>query len=109
MYCPLKWMFYNIEKTQKRLCERRFRVVYLEATSSSEELLEKDSSVSIYYRKIRFLNTEMLRVYKWISTKIMTGVFPQMEPLNYKISKQSDFSTRPVKSAYDSIEPIGYL
>ena len=39
----------------------------------------------------------------------MTEIFPQLEPLNYKISQQSDFWTRPVGSAYDNIESIGYL
>lgn len=63
----------------------------------------------MHYRKMQFLDIETLRVYKWISTKIMTEIFPQMEPLNYKISQQSDFSTRSVGSAYDNIESIGYL
>lgn len=63
----------------------------------------------MHYRKMQFLDIETLRVYKWISTKIMTEIFPQLESLNYKISQQSDFSTRPVGSAYDNIESIGYL
>ena len=77
-------MFYNIEKAHESLFVRRFRVVYLEATSSSKELLKKDNSASLHYRKIQFLDTEMLRVYKWIFTKIMAEIFPQMELLNYK-------------------------
>lgn len=77
-------MFYNIEKAHESLFVRRFRVVYLEATSSSKELLKKDNSASLHYRKIQFLDTEMLRVYKRTFTKIMAEIFPQMELLNYK-------------------------
>lgn len=77
-------MFCSIEKAHESFFERRFRVVYFEATSSSKELLKKDNSASLHYRKIQFLDTEMLRVYKWIFTKIMAEIFPQMELLNYK-------------------------
>ena len=48
-YCPLIWMCHSriINKKIHRLRERCLRIIYCDKQSSFEELLEKDSSVSI--------------------------------------------------------------
>ena len=48
-YCPLIWMCHSriINKKINRLHERCLRIIYCDKQSSFEELLEKDSSVSI--------------------------------------------------------------
>ena len=65
-YCPLIWMCHSriINKKINRLHERCLRMIYCDKQSSFEELLEKDSSVSIHERNIQILATEMYKVSK---------------------------------------------
>ena len=71
--------------------------------------MQKDNSLSIHNRSIQVLAAKMFRVYKGIIPKIMTEVFPLIQPLNYNIRHQPDFSTRTVKSVYYSTESLGFL
>ena len=77
-----------------RIC---LRVAYYDRISPFEELLEKEAT------------TEMFRVSKGIYPKIMTGVFPLKQLLNYNIRHQPDFSTRLVTVVYYSTESLVYL
>ena len=53
-YCPLIWTFHsrNLNNKINRLHERCLRVIYNDKTSSFEQLLENDNSVSIHHRNI---------------------------------------------------------
>ena len=51
-----------INRKISRLHERCLRIIYCDKQASSEEPLEKDSSVSIYERNIQILATEMYKV-----------------------------------------------
>ena len=76
-YCPLIWMCYSriIDKKINRLHERCLRIIYGDKQSSFEELLEKDSSVSIHERNIQILATEMYKVSKGMSPPQITELF----------------------------------
>ena len=67
-YCPLARILHSRELNHKinRLHERSLRVAYHGKTSSFEELLQKDNSVSMHHRNIQVLVTEMFGVYKSI-------------------------------------------
>ena len=73
-YCPSAWMFHSGELNDKinRLHERCLRVVYYDTNSlkNYEELLQKDNSVSIHYRNIQVLATEIFRVYRGYLQKL---------------------------------------
>ena len=62
-YCPLVWMFHSRSLNNKinSLHERAPRITYGDRLSSFENLLKKDKSVSIHYRNIQALATEMLK------------------------------------------------
>ena len=45
-----------------KLHYRALRMIYLDETSTFEELLEKDGSVTIHHRNLQFLATEMFKV-----------------------------------------------
>ena len=74
-YCPARWIFPNKELSHKikRLHERCPRV------------LRDESSPSIHYRNIQAFAPQMFRVYKEISQKNLTEIFPLIQPLNYNI------------------------
>ena len=59
----------------KYLHERCLRLTYCDKTSSYEELLEKDGSVSIHHRNILSLAIEMYKVKDGIAPMITANVF----------------------------------
>ena len=101
-YRPLAWIFHGRELNHKinMVYERYLRVVYHDTTSLFEESLQKENSVLRHHRNIQVLSSEIFRVCKGTSPKIMKEVFPRSQPLNYNIRNQLDFSTRTVESVY---------
>ena len=71
-YCPLIWMFHsrNLNNKINRLHEHCLRVIYNDKTSSFEQLLENDNSVSIHHRNIQTLVIEMYQVTNGLSPEI---------------------------------------
>ena len=76
-YCPVVWMFHSQTSNNKinRLHERCLRVIYKDKNSNFENLLEKDNSVSIYYRNVQTLAIEMYKVASGTSPEIMNEIF----------------------------------
>ena len=76
-YCPLIWMFYsrNLNNKINRLHEHCLRVIYNDKTSSFEQLLENDNSVSIHHRNIQTLATEIYKVTNGLFPEIMSEIF----------------------------------
>ena len=54
-YCPLTWMCHSryLHHEINRLREKCSDIIYNERTSSYEELLTKDSSVSMYHKNLQ--------------------------------------------------------
>ena len=65
-YCPLVWMFHSRYLNNKinYLHERALRITYGDRSSSFENLLIKDNSVSIHHRNTQALTTEMFKLEK---------------------------------------------
>ena len=77
-YCPLVWMFCHSRKLNNRINhiqERGLRIVYEDNTSTFEELLKKDNSVSIHHRNIQLVAVEMFKVKYRLSPAIMCDIF----------------------------------
>ena len=76
-YCPLVWMFCSREMNRKinRIHERALRMVYLDYTSSFDDLLRRDNTVSIHHRNIQLLAVEMFKVKNGLSIDIMQNLF----------------------------------
>ena len=58
-----------------RLPERSMRLIYGDKTSSIEELLEQEKSVSIQTRNLQMLATEMFKMYRSMSPPIFSELF----------------------------------
>ena len=80
-YSPLVWMFHcrQVNSKVNSLHYRALRMVYLEETSSFEELLTKDGSVTIRHRNLQVLAVEIFKVIKGIAPTFMNEVLSRNE------------------------------
>ena len=76
-YCPLVWMFCSRSSNNRvnHLHERALRIVYNDHSSTFEDLLVKDSSVSIHHRNIRLLAIELCKAKNSLSSQLMLDLF----------------------------------
>ena len=76
-YCPLVWICHSRINNKKinRLYERCLRIIYNDKTSSFENLLEENSSVSTLNRSLQVLATETFKANRGISSFILKGIF----------------------------------
>ena len=82
-YCPLVWMFHSRGLNNKinSLHERALRITYGDRSSSFEDILKKNNSVSIHHRNIQALAIEMFKVKNNIAPEIMKNLFaPKVSP-----------------------------
>ena len=77
-YCPLTRTCHSRAKNNKinHLHERCFRIIYEDRASTFKQLMEKDSSVSIHTRNLRFLAAEMFKVVKGLRPTTINDLFP---------------------------------
>ena len=110
-HCPLTWMFHSRKFNNKinRMYEKCLRIVYNENTSSYEELLEIDNSVSVHQRNIKILATKLYKIVNKLSPNIMKDVFPLNNNLSYNTRNRGKFHSRTIRSVtYDS-ETLSHL
>ena len=71
-YCPLVWMFHSrgINNKINRIHERALRITYNNKSSSFQDLLDKDNSVTIHHRNIRTLAIETFKVLHGLSPSL---------------------------------------
>ena len=76
-YCPLIWMFHSRGLNNKinRIHERALRITYKDKSSTFQELLEKDNSVSIHHRNVQKLAIEIYKVLHGFSPPILNHIF----------------------------------
>ena len=76
-YYLLAWMFHSKRYDNKinALHERALRITYGDKTSSFNELLEKNNSVSIHHRNLQALAMEMYQISNNMSLTILTNIF----------------------------------
>ena len=109
-YCPLVWMCNSRSMNSRinRLHETCLRIIYSDKSSSFEELLQKDESVTIHEKNIQKLATEMFKVFKNLSPPIVADLF-EVRQNNYNLKHRSYFSILNVKSVYHGSESLSNL
>ena len=79
-YCPLMWMFSSRKSDNliNRIHERSLRTVYNDTSSTFQELLKRNRSVSIHHKNIQILNYILNILQSWrhflISAKTDTAL-----------------------------------
>ena len=76
-YCPLIWIIHNRSLNNKinHIHERALRIVYDDCSSSFEDFLNKDKSVTIQQRNLQQLAIEIFKVKIGIAPIIMNKIF----------------------------------
>ena len=76
-YCPLTWMFLSRGLNNKinRIHERALRITYKDKSSTFQELLEKDNSVSIHHRNVQKRAIEIYKALHGLSPTILNDIF----------------------------------
>ena len=87
-YCPLIWMCCNRSLTW---------------------WVQRYASDSIHHQNIRFLVTEMFKVFKGISLQIAKEIFQFRDAMPYQLRKQTDFQISFVHSVSSGTESIRFL
>ena len=109
-YCPLIWMFHSRGLNNKinRIHERALRITYKDKSSTFQELLEKDNSVSIHHRNIQKLAIEIYKVLHGFSPPILNDIFvPVSRPYNFR--RNDTLQRRRVNSVRHGTESISFL
>ena len=110
-YCPLTWIFHGrkLNNNISRMHEKCLRMVYNDNTSSYEELLEIDNSVSVHHRNIQILATELYKIVTGLSPDIMKDAFLLNNNLSYNPRNRSIFHSRPIRSVTYSSQTLSHL
>ena len=108
-YCQLVWMCNNSTKSYKinRLHKRCLRLIY-DTRSSFQELLRKDSSVSLHNRNLRALVTEIYKICQDI-LGIINQIFTLKNQNQHNLWNWSDFCIPKIRSVSRNSESVSYL
>ena len=103
-YCTLIWMFHSRALNNKisSIHERALRITYNDRTSTFEELLNKDNSVSIHHRNLPVLITELYKVKGNMAPEILNQIF-QNRTSSYNLRINSSFAV------YHGTESLSFL
>ena len=97
-YCPLI----------NAIHERALRITYKDSSSTFQELLNKDKSVTIHHRNLQVLATEMFKVKNQMAPDILDDIFINRKQ-SYNLRNNSSFSIRRVHSVYHGTESLSFL
>ena len=111
--CPLIWMFQRRKLTNKinKLHEHCLWIAYSDNTSSFEELLETDNSVSVHHRNIQALPTELHKIVNGLPLEIMKEewLLSFNKNTTYHTRNKKKFHSRVIKLMTFGSETLSHL
>ena len=101
-------MFHSRGKNNKinRIHERCLRIIYNDKKSTFYELLEKDGSVSIHKRNLRFLACEMFKLKRDMAPELIKELILPNRQRRYELRNNPDFAV-PVHKGFESLSYLG--
>ena len=76
--------------------------------STFQELLNKDNSISIHYKNLYILATEMFKIHLGLSPEILKEIFVSKTG-SYNFHRNDTFEKRQAQSAYHGTELLALL
>ena len=109
-HCPLVWMLHSRNLNNKINCihEWAWNISYNNKSSSFQDLLDIDTTVTIHHGNIRTLASETCKVQLGISPPLLNKVFVE-RGCNYNLRRNSFLNRRRVNSARHGTESVSYL
>ena len=103
-------MFHSGRFNNKINCinERALKITCQDNTSTFQELLSKDNSVSKHYRNLQVLATEMFKIHRVLSPEILRETFVSKTSSN-NLRRNDIFEKRQVHSVYHGTESLSFL
>ena len=110
-YCPIVWMFLTNELNNRinSLHEKALRSTYQNRNSSFDELLKLDKSVSIHYRNLQYLLTEIYKVKMGLSPPIMNDILTLDENASYNLRSGVTVTRRNIRTNKFDFETISTI
>ena len=108
-YCPLIWMCHSRKLNNRinKIHERALRLVYNDDTSTFENLLIRDNTVTIHERNLQALAIELYKVINNIGPELLRDVFKLKDELKY--STKFPFKTKNVRTVSYGTESLTFL
>ena len=109
-YCPLIWIFHSGGLNNKiaRIHQRALRITYKDKSSTFQELLEKDNSVSVLHRNVQKLTIEIYKNVHGFFLPTLKDLFvPVACP--YHFHRNDTLQRRRVNSVRHCTESILFL
>ena len=109
-YCPLIWMCHNrkINRQINKIHERALRIVYMDNTSSFDELLIKSGSVSIHHRNLQQLAIEIYKALNNSSSTLMSELF-KIKESKYNFRNEVVLASNHPSSTNYGINSVSHL
>ena len=100
-YCSLFRMSHSRSLNNKvnSIHERALGIAYADKTSTFQQLLEPDNSVSIHHKNLHVLATEICKISNNLSPEFLTEIFEKRANL-YNFQSNTTFRRRQVNSVY---------
>ena len=100
-YFPLLWMIHTKQLNNRinSLHEKALRVTFQNRNSSFSKLLKLEKLVSIHYRYIKYLLTEIYKVKMGLSPPVMSDIFSLNQNSSYNITSGVSMSKRNVRTS----------
>ena len=87
---------------------KRLRITYNNKSSSFQDLLDNDNSVTIHHRNIRILVIEIFKVLQGLSPPLLNEVFVERN-CNYTLRGNNFLNRRRVNSVRNGTEVVSFL
>ena len=83
-------------------------ITYQDNTSTFQELLNKNNSLSMHHRNLQVLATEMFKIHRGLSPEILRERFVS-KTSSYNLRRNDTFEKRKVHSVHHSTESFSFL
>ena len=88
--------------------ERALWITYHDSTSTFQELLNKDNSVSIHHKILQVLPTKLFKTHRSLSLEIPKEIFVS-KTSSYNLRRNDTFEKRQVRSVYHGTGSLSLL